>query len=85
MNDRKWIVWLVNMGFPFEYVPCDHWLRDRWPPCSPEDVAEVLAQLDPLGDWQTAKDQWLGAIIADLGFEAVQEWRRSLVDEGSIL
>jgi hypothetical protein len=44
-----------------------------------------MAQMDPLGDWQTAKDQWLGAIIADVGFEHLQEWRESLQDEGSIL
>ena len=79
MNAHKWIVWLAQTGFPFEGV------SGQWPPCTPEDVAEVLAQLDPLDDWQTAKDQWLGAIIADIGFETVQEWRRSLNDAGSIL
>jgi hypothetical protein len=85
MNNHEWIVWLIRMGFPFETVTYDHTGKHHWPPCSPEDVAEVLAQMDPLGDWQTAKDQWLGAIITDVGFEAVREWRQSLADAGSIL
>ena len=79
MNDHTWVIWLVSTGFPFNGTP------DRWPPCSPEEVAERLAQLDPLGDWQTAKDQWLGAVIAHLGFEAVRECRDTLWDAGSIL
>jgi hypothetical protein len=79
MNTHSWVIWLVSTGFPFDVT------FPRWPPCSPEEVAERLAQLDPLDDWQTAKDQWLGAIITHLGFDAMQEWRRSLQDEGSIL
>lgn len=84
MNDIKWIAYLIWTGFPFEQIPSRGGAY-RWPPCTPEDVAEVMAQMDPLGDWQTAKDQWLGAIIADVGFEHLQEWRESLQDEGSIL